>query len=196
MSWFKKALAFGAAPLTGGASLAYLPDKAKREAEDAQKASQNTFDSQQNSAMAGAEARTNELQKKYYGNSLSTLGADVTDQSNRLKSLLDKDVARADMVNQQSSSQRALDNARAGLSGADMSAQNEQTRRNAGFEANVINEEAQRQALGLYGDSLSNRITGANTIESQQKALAIASLQQPQTQSNPGLIGQIFGGLF
>lgn len=147
--------------------------------------------------MADARRRSTDKQSKFYGSSLDNLGQESTDYADRVKGNLDKNVARADIYNQQASQQRALDNARAGLSGVDTSAMNEQSRRNASFGAAAINEDAKRQALDLYGQSISNRITGANTIDTQEQALGIASMQQPVAQaSNGGILSSIFGGLF
>lgn len=150
-----------------------------------------------NSLMSDARQRSTDKQSKFYGSSLDNLGQESTDYANRLKGNLDKNVARADLYNQQAGQQRALDNARAGLSGVDTSAMNEQGRRNASFGAAAINEDAKRQALDLYGQSIGNRITGANTIDTQERALGIASMQQPVAQaSNGGILSSIFEGLF
>jgi len=147
--------------------------------------------------MADARQRGADKQKKFYGSSLDNIGQESTDYANMLKGNLNKNVAKADQYNQQAGQQRGLDNARAGLSGVDTSAMNEQGRRNASFGAAAINEDAQRQALDLYGQSISNRITGANTIDTQEQALGIASLQQPVAQAGQGgILSSIFGGLF
>lgn len=147
--------------------------------------------------MEDSRQRSKDKQLRFYGSSLDNLGAESTDYANRTKANLDKNVARADIYNQQAGQQRALDNARAGLSGVDTSALNEQGRRNASFGAAAINEDAKRQALDLYGQSISNRITGANTIDTQEQALGIASLQQPVAQAGSGgILSSIFGGLF
>ena len=136
-------------------------------------------------------------QNRFYGSSLDNIGQESADYANMLKGNLNKNVAKADQYNQQAGQQRGLDNARAGLSGVDTSAMNEQGRRNASFGAAAINEDAQRQALDLYGQSISNRITGANTIDTQEQALGIASLQQPVAQAGQGgILSSIFGGLF
>lgn len=148
--------------------------------------------------MAQARQRASDKQKQFYGSSLDNLGAESADYANRTKGNLDKNVAEADLYNQQAGQQRALDNARAGLSGVDTSAMNEQSRRNASFGAAAINESAKRNALDLYGQSISNRITGANTIDTQEQALGIASMQQPvaQAANNGGILSSIFGGIF
>lgn len=152
-----------------------------------------------NNAQITAEARqrAKNKQAQFYGTSIDNLGAESQDYANRTKANLDKNVAKADQYNQQAGQQRAIDNARAGLSGVDTSAMNEQGRRNASFGAAAINEDAKRNALDLYGQSISNRITGANTIDTQEQALGIASLQQPVAQAGQGgILSSIFGGLF
>jgi hypothetical protein len=147
--------------------------------------------------MAGARKRGIDKQNKFYGSSIDDIGQESADYANMVKGNLDKNVAKADIYNQQAGQQRALDNARAGLSGTDTSAMNEQSRRNAQFGAAAINEDAKRNALDMYGQSISNRITGANTIDTQEQALGIASLQQPVAQAGQGgILGSIFGGLF
>ena len=148
--------------------------------------------------MNNSSQRSADKISKFYGSSLDGIGQESTDYANRTKGNLDKNVAEADLYNQQAGQQRALDNARAGLSGVDTSAMNEQSRRNASFGAAAINESAKRNALDLYGQSISNRITGANTIDTQEQALGIASLQQPvaQASNNGGILSSIFGGIF
>lgn len=145
-----------------------------------------------------SQAKTDAAAKKqqYYGTSLDNLGGESQDYVNQLKNNLGKNVAKADQYNQQQGAARGLDNARAGLSGVDTSAMNEQSRRNASFGAAGINEDAQRQALNLYGNSISNRIEGANQIDNSQSALAIAQMKQPETQYNPGLVRSLFSGFF
>jgi hypothetical protein len=153
----------------------------------------------QNNANVIAQSKQSgkDKQAKFYGSSLDNIGQESADYANMLKGNLNKNVAKADQYNQQAGQQRGLDNARAGLSGVDTSAMNEQGRRNASFGAAAINEDAQRQALDLYGQSISNRITGANTIDTQEQALGIASLQQPVAQAGQGgILSSIFGGLF
>lgn len=158
----------------------------------------NASMSANNSNILGQAAQSGvDKQNRFYGSSLDNIGAESSDYVNRLKGDLDKNVAKADQYNQQAGQQRGLDNARAGLSGVDTSAMNEQGRRNAQFGAAAINEDAQRNALDLYGQSIGNRITGANTMDTQEKALGIASLQQPVAQAGQGgILSSIFGGLF
>jgi len=143
-----------------------------------------------------SQAKTDAAAKKkqYYGSTLNNLGDESQDYVNSLKGNLDKNVAKADLYNQQQGQQRGLDNARAGLSGVDTSAMNEQSRRNASFGAASINEDAKRQALDMYGTSISNRINGANQIDNSEMALAIAQMKQPETNYNPGLLGGLFSG--
>lgn len=153
----------------------------------------------QNNANTIAQSKQSgkDKQNRFYGSSLDNIGNESADYVNMVKGNLNKNVAKADQYNQQAGQQRGLDNARAGLSGVDTSAMNEQGRRNASFGAAAINEDAQRQALDLYGQSISNRITGANTIDTQEQALGIASLQQPVAQAGQGgILSSIFGGLF
>lgn len=143
-------------------------------------------------AKSDAEAK----KQQYYGNTLSGIGGETENYVNKLKGNLDKNVAKADLYNQQQGVQRGLQNAKAGLSGVDTSALNEQSRRNASFGAASINEDAKRQALDLYGNSISNRITGANQIDNSQAALAIAQMKRPEANVQPGLIGGLLQGFF
>jgi len=145
-----------------------------------------------------AQAKVDSAKKKtdYYGNTLGGIGKETEDYVGRLKGNLDKNVAKADLYNQNAGRERALDNARAGLSGVDTSAGNEQSRRNASFGAAAINEDAKRGALDMYGKSISNRIEGANKIDNSEMALAIAQMKQPETQYKPGLVGSLFSGFF
>ena len=55
----------------------------------------------------------------------------------------------------------------------------------------------QQRALDMYGNSISNRIGGANTIVNQNRALEVASMQAPAAQaSSGGILSNIFSGLF
>lgn len=144
-----------------------------------------------------ADKNSAEWSKKYYGNTLNDLGSESENYVNRLYGNLDKNYAKADVINQQGAAQRALDNARAGLSGTDMSAQNEQNRRSAGIEATMYNEQMRANALDKYGESIANRITGDNTIRNQNRALEVASMKAPSTQiSSGGILSGIFDGIF
>ena len=179
-----------------GGLIGYGHNKGQREEDQAQSAEQNRVNSNAQ-IMQDARQSGKNKQAKFYGSSLDNIGQESTDYVNRLQGNLDKNVAKADQYNQQAGQQRGLDNARAGLSGVDTSAMNEQGRRNASFGAAAINEDAQRGALDLYGQSIGNRITGANTMDNQEQALGIASLQQPVAQAGSGgILSSIFGGLF
>ena len=188
---------FGSDNMYGlGGVFGYMSNKSdEKDAQNA--ASENSRLSANAQTMQNASKRSQDKRNQFYGASLDNLGQESTDYANMLKGNLNKNVAKADQYNQQAGQQRGLDNARAGLSGVDTSAMNEQGRRNASFGAAAINEDAQRQALDLYGQSISNRITGANTIDTQEQALGIASLQQPVAQAGQGgILSSIFGGLF
>ena len=182
--------------VTGGASEVY--NAATGGSLYGGKSDPNAGTAQNNASTLAQEKQSGiDKQNRFYGSSLDNIGQESTDYANMLKGNLNKNVAKADQYNQQAGQQRGLDNARAGLSGVDTSAMNEQGRRNASFGAAAINEDAQRQALDLYGQSISNRITGANTIDTQEQALGIASLQQPVAQAGQGgILSSIFGGLF
>lgn len=136
-------------------------------------------------------------QKRFYGSSLDNIGQESQDYVNMLKGNLNKDVARADIQQSVNAQSRGIQEAKAGLSGVDNTALSEGARRRSQFEAAGINEQAKREATDLYGKSIANRITGANTIENQEKALAIAQMKTPIAGSggNDGLFGLGFLGL-
>lgn len=144
------------------------------------------------------QGKTDAEKKKemYYGDTLGNLGGETANYVSRLQGNLDKNVAKADLQNQTQAQSRGVAEARAGLQGLDNTALNEGSRRRANFEAAAVNEDAQRNALDLYGNSISNRIEGANKIDNSEASLAIAQMKQPQANYKPGLIGSIFGGLF
>jgi hypothetical protein len=169
--------------------------RSNNEKNDAENSAANAqMDLYNNNLSAQAKADASKKKTDYYGNTLAGLGGETENYVGRLKGNLDKNVARADIYNQQAGQQRALDNARAGLGGVDTSAMNEQGRRNASFGAAAVNEDAKRQALDMYGSSISNRIEGANKIDNSEMALAIAQMKQPETNYKPGLLGSIFSG--
>lgn len=134
-------------------------------------------------------------QMLYYGNTLTGLGGETEDYVSRVKGNLDKNVAQADIYNQQQGQARGLAEARAGLSGIDNTALNEGARRRGSFEAAAINEDAKRNALDLYGKSISNRIEGSNKIDAMGRSLAIAAAK-PSVPSGFGGGGGLFSGWF
>jgi hypothetical protein len=176
-------------PVIGG-----LMGRQDRKEEDKARANANALDLYNMGMADNARATAEKKKTDFYGKTLSGLGGETEDYVGRLKGNLDKNVAKADLFNQQQAVQRGLQNTKAGLSGVDTTAMNEQSRRNASFGAAAINEDAQRNALDLYGTSISNRIEGANKIDNSEMALAIAQMKQPETNYKPGLIGSIFGG--
>lgn len=169
---------------------------------DQNKENQSALENERNAAMDlynkqtldQGRARADQLKQQYYGNTLQGLGGETEDYVSRMRGNLDKNVAKADIYNQQAARERGIQNTKAGLSGVDTTAMNEQSRRNAVYGAASINEDAKRQALDLYGTSIGNRIKGANTIDQSEMATAIASMKQPETNYNPGLIGSLFSG--
>jgi len=194
MGFFKDLVSNPVNLLVGGAAFGGAANlKGAKDARDA--ASQgNQLDIYNNSLAQGARVTADAKKKQYYGNTLDTLGRDTEDYTARLKSGLDKNTADADIFNQQAGQQRAVDNARAGLSGVDTAAMNEQGRRNASFGASAINEKFRNDRLDLYGKSIGNKIGGASQIDNSEMALAISQMKQPQVQNKPGLIGSLLGG--
>jgi hypothetical protein len=92
--------------------------------------------------------------------------------------------------------ERGIAKAKAGLSGTDTSAADEQARRNSIYGAAAINETAKRDANTAYGKGVGNIISGVNRIEQQAKANDIASAPPPVSQQNgnDGLFGWGFLG--
>lgn len=131
-----------------------------------------------------------------YGASGQNIGTDATDYTNRLKGLLDQNVAKSQQYLQNQSQNLARQNAKAGLRGVDTTAMNFQNKMNAKYGADVINEDAKRSALDLYGKNVSARQTGANQLGMGYEALALASQEQKVPEYKPGLFGSIFSGLF
>ena len=186
---FSNPASYALGPVIGAASSLKSASDKRKEARNNQ-----SLDLYNESLATGARESADAKKKQFYGNTLDSLGGETESYVSKLKSGLDKNVAEADLFNQQQATQRGLQNTKAGLSGVDTTALNEQSRRNAAFGAASINEAAKRNALDLYGTSISNRMEGANAIDATEMQLAIAQMKQPQMQNNPGLIGQIFGG--
>lgn len=136
--------------------------------------------------------RVNDL----YGASGQNIGADATDYSNRVKGLLDQNTAKSQQYLQNASRSMASANAKAGLRGVDTTAMNAQNRMNAKYGADVINEEARRNALDIYGKNVGARQEGVNQMQMGYEGLALASQNPAIAQQKPGLLGSIFSGLF
>lgn len=118
-----------------------------------------------------------------YGNVGKNLGAETENYFSRIKGDLDKNVAKADVYNQQAGRERAISNAKAGLSGVDTTAMNEQSLRNAQFGASAINQAAKSDALNLYGTSIGNIASGINQQQENKNAFDIAN--KPITPPDP-----------
>lgn len=133
--------------------------------------------------------------RRMYGAEADKLSQGVETYMGGLRSALDKNVAEADIYNQQAARQRGIAKTRAGLSGVDTSAADEQARRNAIYGAQGINEAAKRQALTSYGKGVGNIITGLNKVEQQAEANRLASMGTPVPESKSGMLDEIFGWL-
>lgn len=141
--------------------------------------------------LSGKE-RINDL----YGASGQNIGADATDYSNRVKGLLDQNTAKSQQYLQNANRSMASANAKAGLRGVDTTAMNAQNRMNAKYGADVINEEARRNALDIYGKNIGARQEGVNQIQMGYEGLGLSSQNPAIAQSKPGLLGSLFGGIF
>lgn len=141
--------------------------------------------------LSGKE-RINDL----YGASGQNIGADATDYSNRVKGLLDQNTAKSQQYLQNANRSMASANAKAGLRGVDTTAMNAQNRMNAKYGADVINEEARRNALDIYGKNIGARQEGVNQMQMGYEGLGLASQNPAIAQSKPGLLGSLFGGIF
>jgi len=141
--------------------------------------------------LSGKE-RINDL----YGASGQNIGADATDYTNRVKGLLDQNTAKSQQYLQNANRSMASANAKAGLRGVDTTAMNAQNRVNAKYGADVINEEARRNALDIYGKNIGARQEGVNQMQMGYEGLGLASQNPAVAQSKPGFLGSLFGGLF
>lgn len=134
--------------------------------------------------------------RNIYGSEAANLSGGVERYMSGLRGNLDKNVANADIYNQEAGRERGIAKARAGLSNTDTSAADEQARRNSIYGAAAINETAKRDANTAYGKGVGNIISGVNRIEQQAKANAIASQPVPVAQENSGgLLDSLFGWL-
>lgn len=141
--------------------------------------------------LSGKE-RINDL----YGASGKNIGADATDYTNRVKGLLDQNTAKSQQYLQNANRSMASANAKAGLRGVDTTAMNAQNRMNAKYGADVINEEARRNALDIYGKNIGARQEGVNQMQMGYEGLGLASQNPAVAQSKPGFLGSLFSGLF
>jgi len=132
--------------------------------------------------------------KSIYGSEAQNLSGGVETYMSGLRGNLDKNVAEADIYNQQAGRERAIARAKGAVSGVDMSSSDEQLRRNSIYGAAGINEAAKRNANAAYGKATGNIISGVNRIEQQGKANAIASMPVPVAKENSGgLLDSLFG---
>lgn len=147
--------------------------------------------SPQSNSQLLADQKKNDL----YGSTMSNLGGETEGYINTLRGNLTKNVAKADQYQNQAGRDRGIANARAGLSGVDTSAADEQSRRNAIYGAAGINEAAQRQAQDTYGKSISNRITGSQQIENSELAKALGQVPTPVANTGFGSGNGLLSGL-
>lgn len=142
------------------------------------------------------DTSTSDKVHSIYGSEANKLSSGVERYMSGLRGNLDKNVANADIYNQEAGRERGIAKARAGLSNTDTSAADEQARRNSIYGAAAINETAKRDANTAYGKGVGNIISGVNRIEQQDKANAIASQPVPVAQENSGgLLDSLFGWL-
>jgi hypothetical protein len=134
--------------------------------------------------------------KSIYGSSADNISGDVESYMGTLRNNRTKNVADADIYNQQAGRERGIAKTKAGLSGVDTSAQDEQARRNSIYGAAALNETAQRTANAEFGKGVGNVIGGVNRIEQQAEATRLASLPVPVAKENSGgLFDSVFGWL-
>jgi hypothetical protein len=130
-----------------------------------------------------------------YGKESENLGKSTEQYMDSVRGNLNKNVANADYANNVGGRNRALQNAKAGLSGADNSASDEHSRRMSIYGAAGINETAKRSANETYGKAIGNIATGSNKLKQLQIANDIASMPTPvpQNQDN-GILGSLLSG--
>lgn len=124
-----------------------------------------------------------------YGSSAGNVGKYTDQYMGGVLGNLDKNVASADYLNQQSGQSRGISQARAGLSGTSTSGADEQSKRNALFGAAGINEAAKREANQTLGKAAGGIATGINKIEQNANANRIASMGTPLPPEQTGLFG-------
>lgn len=142
------------------------------------------------------QSQLNNKVQSIYGSEADKLGENTGTYMNTLRNNLNKNVANADLYNSQAGQARGLANAKAGLSGTDTSAADEQSRRNSIYGAAGINEAAQRQANEQFGKATGNIASGINKIEQTATANSIANLAAPlPPESSSGILSDTFGWL-
>jgi hypothetical protein len=139
---------------------------------------------------------TNDKINSIYGSAADNLGDKVGSYMDTLNANRTKNVANAEVYNQQAGRERAIAKTKSAISGVNTSGQDEQDRRNSVYGAATINETAQRTANSEYGKAVGNVIGGKNKIEQQAIANELANRPVPVAQEKSGgLFDTLFGWL-
>lgn len=125
-----------------------------------------------------------------YGQGMRDVGKEALDYSGRVKGLLDKDYAGADVQRQISNQALAKNTAKMGLGATNTFGAQEQMRRQGSMQAAQMNQDYKDKALALYGKNISAKQQGMTSTYFGAKGAG-----QANTPTNVGSSGGTLGCL-
>ena len=126
------------------------------------------------------------LSKLITGRTIGEIGQEAKDIGERYKKMANQAPISGDLAIKASQDQIAKSNAKAGLSGIDMTAQNIQQRQNANFQAAAANRGEERAAVDAFAKNI-NAVAGTTMSQTYgQQALAVGK--------TPGIIPNYSSG--
>lgn len=129
-----------------------------------------------------------QLGQMLYGQGMADIGKEAADYSSRVKGLLGKDYAGADVQRQLANQALAKNQAALGLGGTHALAAQEQLRRQGSMQAAQMNQDYQDKALALYGKNIGAKQQGMTSTYFGAKGAGQASTPTPVASSGGGSI--------
>ena len=122
-----------------------------------------------------------------YGQGIGDVGKEAGDYSSRVKGLLSKDYAGADVQRQLANQNLAKNSAKMGLGATNNFGAQEQLRRQGSMQSAMMNQDYQDKALALYGKNVSAKQSGLASTYFGAKGTGQANTPTP-VQSSGGCV--------
>lgn len=129
-----------------------------------------------------------QLGQMLYGQGIGDVGKEAGDYSSRVKGLLSKDYAGADVQRQLANQNLAKSSAKMGLGATNTFGAQEQLRRQGSMQAAMMNQDYQDKALALYGKNVSAKQSGLASTYFGAKGTGQANTPTPVQSSGGGSI--------
>lgn len=190
MGWLSNVAAIGAAPFTGGASLAYQSERNNRHAAQDEDAKNQNLTSERMRMMEQGKGEGRELGNRIFGQDQEQTGADVQDIIKRRRELSQTDSKASDAIRSQGQQDRRYAKSK-GASDLQQRNTSYQASRAAGLQQDRDYERRLADFQSLVGNIASTQ----SSLELGGGQLGLASQYIAPPQQDQGLIGGLIGGL-